>query len=234
TARLTSEGERLIEFARRMMQIEAAAMAALSRKGLRGAVRLGIPDDYAEAFLADILTSFNRRHPLVEVAVNCENSTELGAQVHAGAIDIALVTDYEGLQGFELIREQPLVWVAAKRFKPEKGAPIPLAEGSANCLWRKVTDAALRDRPGATHGLFFSKNYTAVITVVRAGLAATALPIGMAGDELRVLGAEDGLPSLPPTRMGLIFAPGQISEESKALAEAIRATISGAAARKVA
>ncbi len=144
TARLTSEGERLIEFARRMMQIEAAAMAALSRKGLRGAVRLGIPDDYAEAFLADILTSFNRRHPLVEVAVNCENSTELGAQVHAGAIDIALVTDYEGLQGFELIREQPLVWVAAKRFKPEKGAPIPLAEGSANCLWRKVTDAALR------------------------------------------------------------------------------------------
>ena len=70
--------------------------------------------------------------------------------------------------------------------------------------------------------------------MVRAGLAATALPIGMAGDELRVLGAEDGLPSLPPTRMGLIFAPGQISEESKALAEAIRATISGAAARKVA
>ncbi len=232
-AKLTNEGERLIEFARRMMQVEAGAMAALSRKGLRGAVRLGIPDDYAESFLADILTSFNRRHPLVEVAVNCENSVELGAQVHAGAIDIALVTDHEGLQGFELIREEPLVWVAAKRFKPEKGAPIPLAEGSPSCLWRRVTDAALRDRPGATHGLFFSKNYTAIGTVVRAGLAVTVLPIGLVGDDLRVLGADEGLPSLPLTRMGLIRAPGRASEEATAPAEAIRDAI-GAAARKAA
>ena len=54
-ARLTDEGERLIEFARRIIQVEAGALAALSRKGLRGAVRLGIPDDYAESFLADIL-----------------------------------------------------------------------------------------------------------------------------------------------------------------------------------
>src|ERR1700722_3133418 len=49
-ARLTEEGERLIEFARRMVQVEAGAFAALSRKGLRGAVRLGVPADYAELF----------------------------------------------------------------------------------------------------------------------------------------------------------------------------------------
>jgi molybdenum-dependent DNA-binding transcriptional regulator ModE len=60
-AKLTSEGEQLIDYARRIMQAEAGAMAALSRKGLKGAVRLGIPDDYAEAFLADILTRFNPR-----------------------------------------------------------------------------------------------------------------------------------------------------------------------------
>ena len=227
SARLTSEGERLIEFARRMMQVEAGAIAALSRKGLRGAVRLGIPDDYAEAFLADVLTFFNRRHPLVEVSVICENSVELAAQVHAGAIEIALVTDHESLQGFELIREEPLVWVAAKRFKPNEGAPIPLALGSPSCIWRKVTDVALRDCPVQTHGLFFSKNYTAIGTVVRAGLAATALPLGLVGDDLRVLGEEDGLPRLPSTRMGLIFAPGRASEEATALAEAIRGAIGG-------
>ena len=43
-ARLTEEGEKLIEFARRIVQVEAGAFAALSRKGLRGAARLGIPD----------------------------------------------------------------------------------------------------------------------------------------------------------------------------------------------
>ena len=40
-ARLTAEGERLIEFARRIIQVEAGALAALSRKGLRGAVGSG-------------------------------------------------------------------------------------------------------------------------------------------------------------------------------------------------
>ncbi len=52
-ARLTREGEDLIAYARRIVEAEASAVAALSRKGLRGAVRLGIPDDYAEAYLAE-------------------------------------------------------------------------------------------------------------------------------------------------------------------------------------
>ena len=224
-ARLTGEGERLIEFARRMIQVEAGAMAAISRKGLNGAVRLGIPDDYAEAFLADILTQFNRRHPLVEVAVVCENSVELSAQVRGGAIELALVTDFEDLRGFELVREEPLLWVASKRFKPPDGAPIPLALGSPVCIWGRVTEEALQDWPRPTRALFFSKNYSAVITVVRAGLAATALPVGMVGDDLQPIGAEVGLPSLPSTRMGLIFAPGRASAETKALAEAIRGTL---------
>ena len=225
SARLTAEGERLIDFARRIIQVEQGAVAALSRKGLNGAVRLGIPDDYAEAFLADILTQFNRRHPLVEVSVVCENSVELSHQVQAGAIELALVTDYDGLKGFELVREEPLLWVAAKRFKPPDGAPIPLALGSPVCLWGKVTEEALQDWPRPTHALFFSKNYSAVITVVRAGLAATALPVGMVGEDLQPIGAEIGLPSLPSTRMGLIFAPGRASAETKALAEAIRGAL---------
>ena len=108
-ARLTEEGERLIEFARRIVQVEAGAFAALSRKGLRGAARLGIPDDYAESFLAEILARFNRRHPLVEVLVVCESSTDLAPQVAAGALDLALITDHEGLKGLELLREEPLV-----------------------------------------------------------------------------------------------------------------------------
>src|SRR5271169_6953438 len=95
-AKLTAEGESLIDFARRIIQVEAGTVAALSRKGLRGTVRLGIPDDYAEAFLAEILTRFNRRHPLVEVSVACEGSIELAAQIAAGALELALVTDHPG------------------------------------------------------------------------------------------------------------------------------------------
>jgi len=225
SARLTSEGERLIEFARRMIQIEAGAMAAISRKGLNGAVRLGIPDDYAEAFLADILTRFNHVHRLVEITVVCENSVELASLVHAGALELALVTDFEGLPGFELIREEPLRWTASQRFKVPQDEPIPLALGSQACIWRRVADEALEGQRHTVRNLFASKNYTAVLTVVRAGLAVTVLPVSMIGDGLRALGPAEGLPRLPISRMGLIHAPGAASEEARALAEAVRATI---------
>jgi DNA-binding transcriptional LysR family regulator len=232
-ARLTAEGERLIEFARRIIQVEAGALAALSRKGLRGAVRLGIPDDYAESFLAEIVARFNRRHPLVEVSVVCEASTELAAQVAAGALDLALVTDHDEINGLELLREEPLVWVAAEGFRLEEGAPIPLALGSATCIWRRATETALAATPGLTRARFFSKNFTAIGTVVRAGLAATILPASMVGPGLRLLGRDQGLPELPLTRMGLIHAPGRPTEEASALADAIRGAI-GAPARQAA
>jgi DNA-binding transcriptional LysR family regulator len=232
-ARLTAEGERLIEFARRIIHAEAGALAALSRKGLRGAARLGIPDDYAESFLADIVARFNRRHPLVEVSVVCETSQELTVQVSAGALELALVTDHPGLHGFELLRDEPLVWAAAERFRIEDGAPLPLALGSVACIWRRATEDALASAPRVTRGLFFSKNFSAIGSVVRAGLAATTLPASMVGEGLRILGRNEGLPDLPMTRMGLIHAPGRPTEEAKALAEAIRLSV-GAPARQAA
>ncbi|MGA9847146.1 MAG: LysR substrate-binding domain-containing protein [Roseiarcus sp.] len=232
-ARLTAEGERLIDFARRIIQVEAGAMAALSRKGLRGSVRLGIPDDYAESFLPEILARFNRRHPLVEVAATCEASQELAAQVSAGALELALVTHHASLHGFELLREEPLVWAAAARFRIEAESSVPLALGSGSCIWRRAADEALAAAPRATRGLFFSKNFSAIGSVVRAGLAVTPLPASMVGDGLRVVGPDEGLPELPLTRMGLIHAPGRQSEETKAFADAIRMTV-GAPARQAA
>ena len=225
-ARLTAEGESLIDFARRIVQIEASAVAALSRKGLRGAVRLGIPDDYSETYLADILGRFSRKHPMVEVSVSCEGSPELAQQVSAGALELALVTGHPGLHGFELLCEQPLVWAAAERFHVEIDAPIPLALGAVSCLWRRDGGrSAGGDRPADPQsGL--SKNFSAIGTVVRAGLAVTTLPKSMVGEGLRILGAAEGLPELPLTQMGLIHAPGRPSEETKALANAIRETVS--------
>ncbi len=228
-AKLTSEGEKLIEFARRMMQVEAGALAALSRKALKGVVRFGIPDDYAEAFLADILTRYNKRHPAVEISVVCENSAELAALVRASGLDLALLTEIAGIPGLEVIREDRLVWAAAKRFHANEDTPLPLAMGSPNCIWRREAEAALREAKScATRVMFYSKNYSAMAAIVRAGLAATVIPAGMVGADLRVLGGECGLPRLPISRMGLMRAPGIASAETLALAEAIRATVTEA------
>ena len=69
--------------------------------------------------------------------------------------------------------------------------------------------------------------------MVRAGLAATVLPQGLVIDGLRVLGAAEGLPALPLTRMGLLRRAGPATAEADELADAVRETI-GAAERKAA
>ena len=126
-------------------------MAALSRKGLEGAVRLGIPDDYAESFLAEILTRFNRRHPLVEVSVVCENSIELAAQVAAGALELALVTDHEGLQG---VRTAARGAAGAGRLPSGSGSRRARRSrwrwAAPICIWRRVAEDGARRRPAAT------------------------------------------------------------------------------------
>jgi DNA-binding transcriptional LysR family regulator len=223
--RLSEEGERLIEYARRIVQTEASALAALSRNGLSGRVRFGTPDDYSEFFLADILTRFCRRHPLVEVSVLCESSVSLAAQVRARALDLALVTDTEGIENIEVIREDPLVWVASKRFQMDEGAPVPLAVSSTICIWRRIAEQALRASNRSTRALFTSNNYSAIGPVVRAGLAVTVLPLGCVPADLRVLGAEVGLPPMAPVRIGLIHTPEKLSAEAAALADAVRTTV---------
>ena len=75
--RLSDDGDRLVDFARQMLKLEAAALVAVAGKGLTGRLRIGMPDDYAEAVLPRIVKPFSRLHPLVDISVVCANSAAL-------------------------------------------------------------------------------------------------------------------------------------------------------------
>ena len=60
-SRFTPDGERLIEFARRLVSVNDEAVSAFTRPELTGTVRLGTPDDYADRFLPEILARFSRQ-----------------------------------------------------------------------------------------------------------------------------------------------------------------------------
>jgi len=79
-------------------------------------VRLGIPDDYAEVFMPAIMEGFARKHPFVEVSVICEGSLALAERIRSHELDIALLTDCAAIHNVEVVRREPLVWVAHPRF----------------------------------------------------------------------------------------------------------------------
>jgi DNA-binding transcriptional LysR family regulator len=216
--RLSDDGDKLVDFAREMLRIEASALMQVGQKGLSGRVRLGIPDDYAEPFLPAIMEGFARKHPLVEVSVICEGSLSLADR------DVALITDCAVLPNIEVIREEPLVWVAHPRFTVQRNEPLPLALGAVTCQWRQVTEAALQKAGRDFRILLVSNNFSAIEPMVSTRLAMTVLPRGAVREGMKVFGAADGLPDLPNSRMALVFAPPP-SNEALALADMVRAGV---------
>ena len=222
--RLSQDGETLVDFARQMLRLEAGALAAVSDKALAGRVVLGMPDDYAEWLLPDIVKQFSRQHPLAELSIICDTSNILVERVGAREIDLAVVTStLAGNAPFEPVLEQPLVWVASKLCSPHERRPLPLALDGPTCSWRQYALATLEAAAIPYRMLVVSRSRAAIAPVVEAGLAVTVLPLGSVGDTYRVLGEAEGMPRLiRPTRIGIVRSPAVATREAKALADVIR------------
>src|SRR5947209_14421038 len=76
-SKLTEDGERLLDYARRIVKLNVEVLAAFSDKALSGRVSLGVPDDYADRYLPEIMARFSRVYPGVEISVVCEPSVDL-------------------------------------------------------------------------------------------------------------------------------------------------------------
>ena len=64
-SRLTADGERLLDYARRIVKLNVETLAAFSNAALTGRVRFGVPDDYADRYLPEIMARFSSFYPAV-------------------------------------------------------------------------------------------------------------------------------------------------------------------------
>ena len=94
-SKLTEDGERLLDYARRIVKLNLEALAAFSGPELSGRVRLGVPDDYADRYLPEIMARFSRAYPGVELTVLCEPSVDLLRRIDANDLDLAIITATE-------------------------------------------------------------------------------------------------------------------------------------------
>jgi DNA-binding transcriptional LysR family regulator len=139
---LTPTGLELLGHARRMLELHGEAQAAIQGARISGQVRLGVPDDYAIAYLTPVLRSFATRHAGVEIALVCEQSTLLIPKVQRGELDLAVVTRDKPQRGTLLFHE-PLVWVGAAQHEVWRREPLPIAVYEPGSLARRYALAAL-------------------------------------------------------------------------------------------
>jgi DNA-binding transcriptional LysR family regulator len=215
-SRLTHDGERMIEYARRLVAINDEAVSTFTKPELAGSVRFGTPDDYGERFLPEILARFSRTHPLITLEVEYINSTGLYERVRRGEMDLALVTFGCDVVTDEPVRREPLVWVTSARHSVHLLDVLPLA--IPDCDWRRMALRALEKAERKFRIALTSPNANAVGAAVQTGLAVGAVPELCVRPGMRVLTEKDGFPPPGTFDIGLARKPGRPSSAVEALA----------------
>src|ERR1700743_3241438 len=74
---LTAAGETMLAYARRLLDLNDEAAAALHGTDLEGWVRLGLQEDFGETLLPEVLGRFARAHPKVRIEARVVRNAEL-------------------------------------------------------------------------------------------------------------------------------------------------------------
>ena len=220
-SKLTEDGERLLDYARRIVKLNIETLAAFSDDALSGRVALGVPDDYADRYLPEIMARFSRAYPAVELSVMCEPSVDLLKRIDGNELDLAIVTNCDSKRAAEVFRRERLLWVTSNRHSAHMEERVPLALGRPTCSWRRSAMERLEQVGRPYRLLYASSNAGAVAAAVLAGLAVSVLAESGLRPGMRVLTAADGFPELPSCRIGLVRNAHERSALADALAEHI-------------
>lgn len=197
---LTEQGRTLLGYARRMLDLQAEAQAALQPAVLSGRVRLGVPDDYAATYLTPVLRRFAPRHSGVEIELNCEQSTALIPRVERGELDLALISRDHARRG-RLLFHEPMVWVGSPLLELWRRDPLPIAVYEDISLARRGAIHALALQGRRYKVVYHSSSLAGQLAAVESGLAVAALTQCSAPAQLQVLGREHSLGPLAPMQV---------------------------------
>lgn len=220
-SKLTEDGQRLLDYARRIIKLNLETIAAFGDEELSGRVRLGVPDDYADRYLPEIMARFSRAYPGVELSVICEPSVDLWERIDGNEIDLAIVTNCESQRAAETFRRERLLWVTSNRHAAHTEETVPLALGRPTCAWRRTAIERLDSMGRPYRLLYSSSNAGAVAAAVLSGLAVSVLAESGLRPGMRVLTPADGYPDLPSCQIGLVRNAHESSTLANALAEHI-------------
>lgn len=211
---LTSQGQLLLSYARRMLDLHAETQAAFHGSELKGRIRLGVPDDYATRYLTPVLKRFAPNFGTVEIELNCEQSTSLIPKVVSGELDLALVSRESPRHGTLLFHE-PMVWIGEPQFQVWRRDPLPIAVYEDASLAKRSALHSLALQGRRFKVVYNSSSLAGQIAAVESGLAVAVLTQCSAPSHLKTLGSEQGLGPLEPMEVAVFRS--QASRGSKAV-----------------
>lgn len=216
---LTSTGEQLLSYARRMLELNDEVMTRMTDTAFEGELVLGVPHDVVYPAVPAILRSFAAEFPRVKVNLISSHTRLLKGMFERGEADFILTTEDTIPDGARQLTTLPLVWIGAEGGSAHRERPLRLAFAS-NCIFRTGATKALDAEGIAWEMSVESDNERAVEAIVAADLA---VHVALAGTEplyTTRLGSGCGLPDLSSQHINLYrsdAAKGAVADAMEAL-----------------
>jgi DNA-binding transcriptional LysR family regulator len=204
----TEAGERLLSYARRLLSLAEEARDVLARPTNEGAVRLGIPEDFAAYRLTELLASFSRSRPGLRLDVRADQSVYLRRDLERGELDLALLKRDAGEKGGIAVWPERVHWVTSKAHPvTQKFESVPLIFFPAGCLYRTRAIHAIESAGRSWHMAYTSSSLSGIQAAVAAGLGLSILPDMAIQADHRRLTAKDGFAPIDKTEVALLASP---------------------------
>lgn len=218
---LTGSGEQLLDYARRILELNDEAWARLTGEAFEGELVLGVPHDVVYPHIPEVLRLFARAYPRVRVSLLSSYTKRLKEQFANGEVDVILTTETRADGSAEVLRRSPLVWIGAPGGQAFRQRPVPLAFENG-CIFRPWVQKALDDA-----GIGWTMAVTSMsIRTVEASVAADfAIHAGiedMLPPMLERIDHGGTLPELPEVEVGLYVREGKNAALARELAAVVR------------
>jgi DNA-binding transcriptional LysR family regulator len=228
---VTSEGEAVLEHARRVLEAHAGLDRYLSGAPLRGRLRVGASEDFVLSALPDVLAGFIRRYPEVDLELTAGLSENLYEAYDAGRLDVILVKRRTGdPRGLTAWREQ-IAWIGRADFRVEPEAPLPLLLYPPPSVTRALALEALERAHRAWRIAFTSASLTGLSAAARAGVGLMPHSTRLMPSGLAVVAASPPLPALPQIEFVILGPGGRAPAAETLTAEILQWAASGRTTR---
>ncbi|WP_421245793.1 LysR substrate-binding domain-containing protein [Aeromonas sanarellii] len=211
----TASGERLLGYAKRLLELNDEAVLALKGELLQGEIRLGVQEDFGESLLPAVLGPLCRQHPALRMTTRIDRNGALVQGIREGTLDMALAwqPQEDGVDA-HLIDIVQLQWIAHPDWDINpllaRGEPLPLVLFDAPCLMRSRATRALDEAGIPWRIAFTSQSLGGIWAAVQAGLGITVRSaIGMPASLAILTGV---LPSVGTLGVALLSGNHQSGE----------------------
>jgi DNA-binding transcriptional LysR family regulator len=219
---LTSQGEQLVGYARRLLAANDETWARMTGSGAAGEIHIGAPDDLLYPRVPQVLRAFARAHPHVKVQMHSGQTLVLKERFARGELDVILTTEPGVDAGGEPLASEPLVWIGAHDGQAWKRRPLPLGT-VAGCIFNRASIETL-NAAGFDWKLELDSIANPAMDVsIEADIVVRLAMLSTVPARFEVIEHHGALPTLPSFHVNMYVTRGPRRRLAEPLAERLRA-----------